>query len=373
MKRIFPVLVALICAGSAHAQPHYTVTLVPTSIYNVEAINIFGEVTGETRDPSNPPIGKYLPPSGVAAVCLNGKVTYLTTPATGFPNVSFGEAINDFGEVVGEYRDPGVTGGFFAFLYKPGQPLQILEGTQAIDPTFAINNLGHIALSLPVTSPYSVQNAAIYRNGVVTYLGNLNSGNSSEANGINDRDQVVGRAVVQVNGIYHAFLWQDGRMTDLGTLDGPTGNSGAAAINDLGQIVGYSTDSSLPLLEGQVVIVPVLWQNGVMYNLGLLPAAPGASGPGAAQFGNATAINNLGEIIGYSYSFSYQNGQTASCFLYVGGKMYDLNSLLPPNSGYTIMDVLGINDLGVILALTSAYQTVLLTPLPWFQGLAVKH
>jgi probable HAF family extracellular repeat protein len=143
---------------------------------------------------------------------LNGKVTDLTTAATGFPNVSFGEAINDLGEVVGEYQDPGVPGGSFAFVCKPGQPLQILEGTQAIYPTFSINNLGLIALSLPLTPPLSVTNAAIYRNGVITYFGNLPGGNGSSANGINDRDQVVGGADVPApnGGIYHAFLWQDG-------------------------------------------------------------------------------------------------------------------------------------------------------------------
>ena len=37
----------------------------------------------------------------------------------------------------------------------------------------------------------------------------------------------------------HAFLWQNGVMTDLGVLPGDE-DSGASAINSLGQIVGSS-------------------------------------------------------------------------------------------------------------------------------------
>jgi hypothetical protein len=48
---------ALFYAGPARAQPRYTVTSFPTSIYNIAAINIFGEATGEMRDPSKLPSG----------------------------------------------------------------------------------------------------------------------------------------------------------------------------------------------------------------------------------------------------------------------------------------------------------------------------
>ena len=63
-------------------------------------------------------------------------------------------------------------------------------------------------------------------------------------------------------------------------------------------------------------------------------------------------------------------GQTApsniSVFLYSGGKMYDLSVF----SGDTLTGVIGMNDLGVILA-TDTTGTVLLIPvLPWLQGLA---
>ena len=37
----------------------------------------------------------------------------------------------------------------------------------------------------------------------------------------------------------HAFLWQNGKMTDLGTPGGKSTNCHANAINSNGQVVGY--------------------------------------------------------------------------------------------------------------------------------------
>jgi probable HAF family extracellular repeat protein len=52
--------------------------------------------------------------------------------------------------------------------------------------------------------------------------------------GIN-KGQVVGFAAI-ASPAYHAFVWQNGIMTDLGTLGGS--ESYAYSINDSGQVVG---------------------------------------------------------------------------------------------------------------------------------------
>ncbi|WP_243689369.1 hypothetical protein [Geotalea toluenoxydans] len=42
----------------------------------------------------------------------------------------------------------------------------------------------------------------------------------------------------------HAFIWQNGVMTDLGTLGGDW--SLPFGINDKGQVIGYSASSTVP-------------------------------------------------------------------------------------------------------------------------------
>src|SRR3979411_1832792 len=74
-------------------------------------------------------------------------------------------------------------------------------------------------------------------------LGTLPGGLNSGAAGINDRGQVVGSSSTKIFTQPHAFLFEDGVMVDLGTL--PGGNfSVAAGINNRGQVVGLSSTSS---------------------------------------------------------------------------------------------------------------------------------
>lgn len=63
---------------------------------------------------------------------------------------------------------------------------------------------------------------------------------------------------------------------------------------------------------------------------------------------NANAVNHSDEVVGTDF---YQSGMQFESIglLYSKGRTYDLNALIPPNSGWQIVDAAGINDQGEIL------------------------
>jgi probable HAF family extracellular repeat protein len=132
------------------------------------------------------------------------------------------------------------------------------------------------------------------------------------ANGINNSGQVVGVSVTTMFDAYglpvhHAFLYSGATMTDLGTLIGPTNNSVANAINDIGQVVGGS-DANYINMDGDPVITfePFLYCGNAMTGLAFpqVCAVPG---------GSASGININGQIVGTVY-----NSCTVYAFLYSG-------------------------------------------------------
>lgn len=139
--------------------------------------------------------------------------------------------------------------------------------------------------------------SALYRKGELVRLGGFTTGGLSTALDINSHGQIVGYSAFKNIGpqrlAWHAFLYFDGVMTDLGDLypcpdRGPNGDevdcgySAALSINDKGQIVGAAGAPG-------AVVRAVIWE-------------PGSRTPKDVGFGTGTsravAINERGQIVG---------------------------------------------------------------------------
>jgi probable HAF family extracellular repeat protein len=71
--------------------------------------------------------------------------------------------------------------------------------------------------------------------------------------------------------LHQAFRWQDGVVTDLGTLPGVNW-SHATSINARGWATGGSSTAGIDPLTGGPAEHAVLWKNGEIIDLGTLPS-----------------------------------------------------------------------------------------------------
>ena len=284
---------------------------------------------------------------------------------------SVAHAINAAGEVAGAVgSDRNNTSAVSLFSDGQWTSLGTLGGTSGIGN--GINSSAQIAGYS--TSSDGGYHAFISNGGTLTDIGDLGGG-SAVAYGINDAGQVVGSAVT-TDGSNHPFLWSNGQMTDLGTLGSPAGvdfwNS-AQGVNNAGVVVGtsYTADGNFRGFK---------WANGKITPLGTL----------GGQWSEGYAINNKGQTTGIAYTKNnleahafLQSGNKIidlgslagpdfatwgfgindagvvvgqadfpgnyHAFVYIGGRMKDLNKLIPAGSGWQLQEAFGINDSGQIV------------------------
>jgi probable HAF family extracellular repeat protein len=256
------------------------------------AINIFGQTVG----------GWATADGAVHAFLHSGNAPLLPTDALaavpGFDRTAAND-LNDAGVVVGEAYHFGQDG-VEAVKWQQGGvfDLGMLPGASVASAT-AINAFGRIAGYS--NSATTSQHAVLFDAEGVLDLGVLPGGGTSFAFALNNSGQVVGYSEydnAMHQGVFgHAFLWQNGVMTDLGVgVD-----SSALGINSSGQIVGTAAFSASSSSH-----IAFLWQGGATFDLNTL-IAPDTGW----VLTSANSINDLGQIVGYG---TYQ-GQTHAFIL----------------------------------------------------------
>jgi len=179
-------------------------------------------------------------------------------------------AINNFGQVVGEARFPGVHGRH-ACLWEGGTAIDLTPSLVNIwSTTEDINNHGQILIT-------GSGLAFVSHNGTLSELPRLYQYGAATANAINDAGQIVGTSTL-FGGAIHAVLWHDGVISDLyATL----GLGSAEDINNTGHVAGGIWASEF--------WVPGIWRDGVLTEIPTLGGAAGLS-----------FINDRDEVLGMS-------------------------------------------------------------------------
>ena len=230
-------------------------------------------------------------------------------------------------------------------LFRPGLTPSVFEGVDNAGYASGINDQGQIVGGVTWFNSLT-QNSFVYRKGLTTDLPALGSASEpGAATAINNRGDVVGFSGFSPE---RPFLFSRGQIQDLGTFGGTEG--AATAINEAGEITGYSTTVS------NAEVRAFLYRQGRMIDLGGLPGAetlPAINSPSGMVklVSHASAINNWGEIAGSALA---ANGATHA-FLYSGGSMTDLNDLVRlthtngPPGFLSLTAAQGINDWGQIV------------------------
>lgn len=239
---------------------------------------------------------------------------------------SSAHAINTSGQIAGSVSDGVDTR---AVIWVNGQALDLGHLGERWAEAKDLNDRGQ-AVGYGWQAGYSAQHAFLYSDGQLRDLGTL-GGTYSYAEGINRWREVVGGSTLTPDGWdLYAFVWRNGRMHALPSFGCQSHYSFATDINDRSEIVGISHNDCGEAVRQR----GFLYRNGQLIDIGDL-------GGGDTR---PLAVNNTGQIVGYSLTAS---GDPA-WFIWDRGTMRNLQQLVDPQTPWLLSAANDINDRGEI-------------------------
>lgn len=169
-----------------------------------------------------------------------------------------------------------------------------------------------------------------------TFLPKNSKWKLQEANGINDRGDIVGSG--SYNGKNCAFLYHNGQVINLNhLLQKHVGwvLEKATSINNKGDIVAIGTRTAS--VHGFGPFHAFLYSRGATIDLGELPKYPDTVD---------AHLNNVGQVVGVA-----TNPKTNQdcAFVYTNGKIKNLNDCIVHGSHWNLTRAYAINDMGAIV------------------------
>lgn len=337
------VLAAAAVAGSAGAQVAYQVR-------DLDVAHQLDGGLGRATTDAKVTVGYGSPvgaPFGQAA-WFDATGVHILSPLAG-DETSFANDVNESLVIVGTSTDVVPSGPLIKFFDHPtrwtnGVPVDLrtlVTSGPALDLQTAtgIDASGRV---IGYARDPALQQLRAYRfdAGVVTNLGALPATpfQGSWPNAINDGGTIVGGSESN-GGFNHAVAWPGGgAIVDLhDPVQVPGRVSEAYDVNRFDVIVG-AADYGADFLD---YVTATRWQDGVATNLGTL-AGPGAL-PSIESY--ARAVNDLGVIAGTSVTANFE----VHAVVWKNGVIQDLNSLIPPGTGWILANAYDVANDGRIV------------------------
>ena len=296
--------------------------------------------------------------------------------------------INSHEQIVGVAQT--AAGSSHAFMFEGGRMMDLGTMGGSNSWAYGINDMGWMvgAAEMPMTNMHAFLCTNALASTNMMDLGTL-GGSHSAAWMIDMHGDMVGWAAM-TNGSYHAFFmtnWAMGDMMDLGAAGGT--NSEAYCINSNRMVVGYAMMS-----DGSME--PIMSTNALFGSSSMMTM--GMGGMSGAAGGQSWSVNNMGQEVGQammsggnfhafasgtsgmmgrstvdlgtlggtnSYAYCINDAGTVVGTAQMGSgsyhafmvtnalggmaRMLDLNTMIPTNSGWELMEARGMNGAGQIV------------------------